>query len=370
MSWGQTTSTGGSLTVTATDPSGAAVPGAALEVKDLSTNDIRRATTQANGVYTFLNLRGGTYSVTVSAQGFANQVFESVVIRTSLETEVKAALKLGATTESVTVTASEVPIVQTEASAIATNFDTKQVFNLPELGRSAWGLVYNVPGYASGTFNNLPGAAIVAADFDGVQSMSNRFREGGYAYGSSVIDPRMENIAEFTVTTSQLDLSGNGTSAMKISIVTKRGTNDYHGLLYEDFRNTVLNANSWSNNATTNAQGVGTARSITKLNNFGGSVGGPILKNKLFFFGTFSMQKNPNTTINSRTILNPLAQQGIYQYLGPNGAPVQVNLFQLAGIPVNKVNSVIGSQLSKINGITGGGLVTPSASDPNVSTYR
>jgi hypothetical protein len=369
---GQTTTTGGSLTVTVTDPSGAAVPGAELEVRDLATNDIRRASTQANGVYTFLNLPGGTYSLGISAQGFANQVFESVVIRTSLETEVKAALKIGTTTESVTVTASEVPLVQTEASTLATNFDTKQVFNLPELTRSTWGLVYNVPGYASGTFNNLPGAAIVAADFDGVQSMSNRFRGGGYTYGTSVIEPRLENIAEFTVATSQLDLSGNGTSAMKISIVTKRGTNEYHGLLYEDFRNTVLNANSWSNNANVNAQGVGTARPITKLNNFGGSLGGPILRNKLFFFGTYSMQKNPNTSINSRTILNPLAQQGIYQYIGPGGAPVQVNLFQIAaaaGIP-SVVNPVIKSQLAQINTITSQGLVTPSASDPNVSTYR
>jgi len=367
--WSQTTTTGGSLTITVTDPSGAAVPDAALEVRDLSTNDIRRASTQVNGVYTFPNLPGGTYSMTVSAQGFSNQVFESVVIRTSLETEVKAVLKVGTTSESVTVSASEVPLVQTEASALATNFDTKQVFNLPQLSRSAWGLVYDVPGYASGTFNNLPGAAIVAADFDGVQSMSNRFREGGYTYGTSVIDPRIENISEFTVTTSQLDLSGNGTSAMKISIVTKRGTNAFHGLLYEDFRNTVLNANSWSNNANVNAHGVGTARPITKYNNFGGSVGGPIRRNKLFFFGTYSMQKNPNTTINSRTVLNPLAQQGIYQYLGPGGTPVQVNLLQIAGMPVNQVNPVIQSQLAKINSITSQGLVTPSASDPNVSTY-
>lgn len=369
--WGQTTTTGGNLNVSVTDPTGGAVPNADLELKDPSTNVVRHGTTLPNGVYTFLNLPGATYSLTVSAKGFSNQVFESVVVRTSVETDVKATLKVGATTESVLVTAAETPLLQTESSTLSTNFDTRQVFDLPQLTRSALSLINDVPGYASGTFNNLPGGAIVSAEFDGTQSMSNRFRDAGFAYGTSVVDPRLENIAEFTVTTSQLDLGGNGTSAMRISIVTKRGTNQYHGLLYEDFRNTVLNANSWNNNATTNAKGVGIARPITKYNNFGVNVGGPIRKNKLFFFGTFSEQKNPGTSINSATILNPLAQQGIYQYPGPTGANQQVNLFQIAsanGIPAG-LNPVIKSQLGQINTLTSQGLVTPNPSDPNVSTY-
>lgn len=371
--WAQTTTTGGNLNVTVVDPSGAAIPGAQLEAKDLATNAIRHGETLANGVYTFLNLPGGTYSLNVSANGFASQAFESVQIQTSIETNIKATLKIGTTTETVVVTSSETPIVQTESSTLSTNFDTKQVFELPQLTRSAMSLVYDVPGYASGTFNNLPGGATVSAEFDGTQSMSNRFRDSGLfgGYGSSVVDPRLENIAEFTVTTQQLDLSGNGTSAMRISIVTKRGTNQFHGLLYEDFRNTVLNANSWNNNATTNAKGQGIARPITKYNNFGVSVGGPIKKNKLFFFGTFSEQKNPNTSIGSASILNPSAQQGIYSYLGPTGAVQQVNLFQIAqanGIPAT-LNPVIKSQLAQINSLTSSGLVTPNPSDPNTSTY-
>jgi hypothetical protein len=381
--WSQTTSTGGTLNVSVADQSGAAVPNANLELRDPATNDIRRGATQANGAYTFLNVPGGTYSLTIAAPGFANQVFESVQVKTSLETDLKATLKVGTTAESVTVTASETPLVQTEASTIANNIDTKQVFNLPVLGRNAFSLIYTTPGWASGTngsssgtFDNLPGAAIVSAEFDGTQSMSNRFRSSGYGYGSSVIDPRLENIAEFTVSTSQLDLSGNGTSAMRISIVTRRGSNQFHGRLYEDFRNTVLNANSWSNNANVNAQGVGTPRSITKFNDFGGSVGGPIIKNKLFFFGTWSERKNPATsvaTINNAppSILNPLAQQGIFQYRDNAGNLQQVNLFQIAaqnGLPAT-LNPVIKGELSAINGILDKGNVTPNASDPNVSSF-
>src|SRR5215469_6632005 len=105
----QTTSTGGNLNVTVSDPAGGAVPNASLEVKDLSTNVVTRGVTQGTGKYTFQGLPGGAYSLTVSASGFSNVVFASVVIKTSLETHVDAALKIGTTSESVTVSATETP---------------------------------------------------------------------------------------------------------------------------------------------------------------------------------------------------------------------------------------------------------------------
>ena len=379
--WGQTSSTGGTLNVTVLDPSGAAIPGAALELKDLSTNDIRRAEAQANGVYSFLNLPFGTYELKVTSGGFAAQVFQSVEIQTGRETDVRATLKLGTSTESVTVSATESPLVQTESSQLTATIDTKQVFNLPVLGRSAFGLTFLTAGWQSstvgdstsntGTFNNLPGGAIVSADFDGTAGMSNRFRSSGYnAYGTTVVQPRIENIAEMSISTAQLDLSGNGTSAMRISIVTKRGTNEYHGRLYEDFRNTVLNANSWGNNANVNAQGVGTPRSITKFNEFGGSIGGPIIKNKLFFFGTWSEQKNPRTFTATANVLNSLAQQGIYQYKDSAGNFQPIDLFKIAaanGLPA-AVHSNIANQLKQISGVLDHGILSPNQSDPNIST--
>src|SRR5262249_33491427 len=275
----------------------------------------RRSSTQASGVYTFPNLPGGTYQLKVSATGFVTQLFESIVIGTSLETDVHVALKIGGMAETITVNSTETPLVQTESSTLSTSIDTKQVFNLPVMGRTASTPAMLTPGWATttngsttGTFNNMPGGAIVSADFDGTAGMSNRFRSSGYnSYGTTVVSPRIENIQEMTITTGQLDLSGNGTSAMRISIVTKRGSNAFHGRLYEDFRNTVLNSNSWSNNANVNSQGVGIPRSITKYNEFGGSIGGPLKKNKLFFFGTWSEQKNPNTSTPSATVLNSLA---------------------------------------------------------------
>src|SRR5262245_11860164 len=123
---GQTTSTGGTLNVSVFDPSSATVPGASLELRDLSTNDMRRGETQANGVYSFPNLPFGTYELKVSAQGFVAQVFQAVQIQTGRETGVRAALKIGAAAESVTVTTAETPLVQLESSALITTIDTKQ----------------------------------------------------------------------------------------------------------------------------------------------------------------------------------------------------------------------------------------------------
>src|SRR5207244_5220656 len=97
----------------------------------------------------------------------------------------------------------------------------------------------------------------------------------------------------------ELGLRGTGPPAMRIAVVTRHGTNAYHGRVYEDFRNTVLNANSWSNNAR------GLARNILKLNDFGVSAGGPILKNKLFFFGTYAESIQPGSTSSTANVLTP-----------------------------------------------------------------
>jgi len=129
--WVQTTSTTGSLNVSVVDPSGAAIPEATLELRDTATNDVRRGATQNSGVYTFANLPGSTYQLKVSETGFAAQLFESVVVRTSLETDIHVTLKLGATSETITVDDTAAPLIQTESSTLSTSIDTKQVFNLP-----------------------------------------------------------------------------------------------------------------------------------------------------------------------------------------------------------------------------------------------
>ncbi|HEV3198702.1 MAG TPA: TonB-dependent receptor [Bryobacteraceae bacterium] len=366
--WSQTTN--GSVTVTVLDPTGASVPGAQLEIKDVATNDIHKGITSVSGTYTFVSLVFGTYQLTISCKGFQNQVFDAVEVQTARQTEVHATLKVGSTTDTVTVSSGESPLVDTTSSMLADTLDTKQVVNLPVTGRNVMSFAFLVPGFAntgvassSGTWNNMPGGAVVGADFDGTPGISNRFRSGGFNYGTTAVQPRIEDVGEMTISTGQLDLSGTGTSAMRIAIVTRHGTNQYHGRLYEDFRNTVLNANSWSNNAR------GQVRNILKLNDFGVSVGGPILKNKLFFFGTYAESIQPGSSTASANVLTPGAQQGIFSYKDAAGNLQSVNVMQIAGnagFPT-AINPIMGGQLQKVNGVLNQGTLSPT-SDPNFNS--
>jgi Carboxypeptidase regulatory-like domain len=373
--WAQT-GTSGSISVTVVDTSGGFVPGAELQLRDLSTNVVVKAETQGNGAYTFPSLTFGTYELTVSKTGFESQTFQSVQVQTSRVTDIRATLKVGSTTSNVTVISAETALVETDSSVIADTVDTRQVVNLPVGGRNVFLFSLLVPGWTAtgapgstaqttGTFDNMPGGAIQSANYDGTPANASRFRSSGYGYGYSAVQPRIENIAEMTVSTAQLDLSGSGTSSMGINMVTRRGTNGFHGRLFEDFRNTALNANSWYNND----HGLPTA--IIKLNDFGGSFGGPIWRNKLFFFGTYAESIQPGANTATASVLSPAAQQGIFTYKDSTGATQSINLMTLAagaGAP-STLNPLVASQFQKINGSLNAGALTPT-SDPNIQSLN
>ncbi len=359
------------ISVTVNDPAGAAVPGATLALKDVDTNVVTKAATASNGAFSFPSVTFGRYQLTVSKTGFDTQVFDNLQVQTGRTTDIKAVLRLGTTQQTVTVQG-ESPLVETDSAVISDTIDTKQVVNLPLQGRNMFSLAFLIPGWSStqpgssgGTFDNMPGGAIGGAEVDGTQAISNRFRSGGFTYGTSVVQPRIEDIAEMTISTAQLDLSGNGVSAMKISLVTRRGSNAFHGRLFEDFQNTDLNANSWSNNARN------LPRNIVKLNDFGGSVGGAIKKNKLFFFGTYAQSIQPSSISASASVLSPSAQAGVFQYKATNGSIQSVNVLQIGSSAggTSAINSNIATQLSQINGVLGSGILSPT-SDPNISTLN
>jgi hypothetical protein len=364
------TSTTGSVTVTVSDPTGAVVPGAALELTDISTNVTTRATTLEAGSYTFPNLAFGEYRLTVTQKGFAAQQVNSIIVQTGRNTDVRVTLKITGSTETVSVTA-ETPLIESNASVLADTIDVKQVVSLPMESRNVYNMTFLVPGWAAtganssvGTFNNLPGGAIVSADFDGSPGISNRFRSGGYAYGTVVVQPRIEQVEEMTIQTAQLDLGGTGNSAMRISVVTRRGSNAFHGRLFEDFRNSALNANSWLSNAR------GIPKAVFKLNDFGGAVSGPVIKNKLFFFGTYAESIQPFSTTATATYLSPAAQQGLFSYRDSRGALQTVNVLQIGqgGGGSGTVLPSIANQFSKINGVVSQGILTQNPSDPNLAT--
>lgn len=360
--WGQQ-GTVGTVSVIVADQSGGIVSGAALQLEDLSTNSIRKAETPASGTYVFAGLPIGTYRLTVSKSGFSTEVRDSVMVHAAQVTDISVSLKVGVATETVEVHESSTPLLDVTSNTIATTIDMKQIEDLPLSGRDLSQLAQLAPGYTSstadggGTWNGLPSIA-QGNNVDGIISSTSRMKFAGDT--APQVSPRIENIQEMVVQTGQMDLNqGFGQSAMQSTFVTRRGTNAFHGRVYEDFRNSYLNANSWNNDAA------GLKKNPLILNNFGGSVGGPILKDKLFFFGSFSTSRQPGGYEATAVALTPSAQQGIFTDSNGN----QINLFtqvaQPNGLPTT-IAAPIADGMTKINSSESSAGLTPTA-DPNVS---
>ena len=329
----------GTVTVTVLDPSGSVVQGADLELRDIATNDTRKATTQEQGVHTFPNLSLGKYTLTVKKAGFQSQQFTEVIVEAAKTTDITANLRVGAISETVEVSGGNAPLVETTTNAIGSTIDMKQIEDLPIQGRDLAQLSQLIPGYTGGqnniggTWNGLP-SIDQGSNIDGIVGSSSRMKFGGNS--EPAVSPRLESIEEMTVQTEQLDMNqGFGQASMQVNFVTRRGSNAFHGRVFEDFRNAALNANSWNNDALTaidpaNPQ----TKNPVKLNDFGGSIGGPLLKNKLFFFGTFAMQKQPGTVQANNWLFTCAAQQGVFTYQIRTGTVHTVNLIQWQVMPV------------------------------------
>lgn len=357
--WGQMGATG-TITVAVQDASGAVVPGASLALRNLETNDVRTAPAQASGSYTFVGLPPATYELTVSKGGFQSEVFNLITVQAARVTDLKATLKVGAVAQRVVVTAQATPIVARTTNAISTTLSMKNIEDLPLQGRDVGELATLTPGY-NGTWNGLPQAA-QGNNVNGVLSSSSRMKFGGNSHPA--ISARLEDMQEMTVQTDQLDLNqGYGQGDMQVNYVTRRGSNAFHGSVFEDFRNTSLNSNSWYNNAT------GLPKATLIRNDFGGDFGGPIVKNKLFFFGSFEMTKQPGSFVTTDTFLTPAAQAGNLIITNSDGSKQTINvLSQIAqpnGLP-SSVNPVIASEQQLINSSIGSG-VTSATSDANIS---
>lgn len=348
--WAQAGSQG-SVVVSVTDPSGGVVPGTTLTLVAQRTNDTRTATTSGSGGYTFVNLPIGTYTLTIAKTGYDKAVYDSVLVQASQTTSVAASLKVGATSQTVSVSAETTPLLDTSSNAIGLVVDVKQIEDLPLQGRDLTQFSQLVAGY-NGTYNGLP-STDQGSNIDGVIGNSSRSKFTGNI--EPAVTPRLEDIEQMTVQTDQLDLnSGFGQASTQVNFVSRRGGNQFHGRAYEDFRNSGLNANSWANDAA------GLRKNKLILNDFGVSVGGPVVRDKLFFFGTFSMSKQPGSNTTTNDVFTAAAQAGNFTYSGGT-----VNLLTVAqqsglGIP-SAVNSVIAAQFQAINSAASAGNFTSTS---------
>ncbi|HKW65359.1 MAG TPA: TonB-dependent receptor [Candidatus Acidoferrum sp.] len=360
--WGQITGQG-TIAVRVLDQSGAAVADAKLTLVDLASSRTETAMAGPSGTYTFVALTVGTYKLTVEKTGFQQQVIEAVAVQATRTTDVTVTLTVGTQATQVTVS-EQAPIAERTSNAITGTIDLNQVEDLPVVGRDVSQLSRIVPGAVSNggetTWNGMPLAA-TGNNIDGVIANTSRMKFAGAS--QPLVEARIEDIQEMTVQTDQLNTNtGFGQSDFQVNFVTRRGSNVFHGRLFEDHRNSALNANSWVNDAS------GAAKPKYHLNDFGGSIGGPIIKNKLFVFGSYAMSKQPGSyETGGTTFPTQAAQAGNFTWSDSSGTHTVNLLSQIAGLSSTAVNPVSATLFSNINGSLSGGAVTPTG-DPNINS--
>ncbi len=275
----------GSITGTVTDPSGAIVPNAKVSVVDAEKGYTFSATTGSDGRYVVRQLSPGKYNVTVEVAGFQGQKKENIAVSVNDNIGVDFALKVGAAAEVVDVQATGVEL-QTQDAVTGQVIDRKLINDLPLVGRGVLDLAYLTPGITEvdtdcqGCMaNNFTsnGSRNATADIllDGVSSTN--FEQNSGILAPTYI-PSVDAVEEFKVQQSNFSAEFGFTGATVVNVVTRSGTNKFHGSLYEFLRNEKLDANDWFNDLH------GDPRAPLRKNDFGGTIGGPIVKNKTFFF--------------------------------------------------------------------------------------
>jgi hypothetical protein len=282
----------GSIVGTVTDNSGAVVPGATVTITNLGTNEVRTAKTNAAGDYSFVNLVPASYKVAVQMASFKRFERQGAEVEVNTATRVDAKLQVGATTETVEVT-TNAPLLQTESGSLGDEVQSKQVDAMPLNGRNTMNLMDLVPGVVpQGTtqtgvaMNQGTGTGSVAwGNYQiggGMPTQSSIFIDGSPTMimqkNSASLVPTADTIQEFQVQTSGVSPEFGRFGGGVVSMTTKSGGNQFHGTAYEYIRNKILNATPFFTNRA------GLPKGQNNQNQFGGTVGGPIWKNKAFFF--------------------------------------------------------------------------------------
>jgi hypothetical protein len=312
----------GSITGFVKDPSGAVVSRVQITLLRKDTNTRLTTETDANGSYQFLQLPPATYSLTAEASGFKKVSFATVVVQVDLVTRVDMQLEIGNVAEVVEVGAAT-PILEADKSTLSSAIDSRAISNMPLNARQFLDLAFLTPGVLPTATGTQGGGFSVA----GARSQSNIFLVDGVSNQDTQINSPLNNfritdaVQEFTVQTSvALPEFGRG-SGGQVNIVTKSGTNQFHGSAFEYVRNTVFDAADFFTNK------LGGKKNPLNRNQFGGTLGGPILTDRLFFFLSYEGFRQVAPTVSSTrvpdaaeraSVTDPISRQVLQFWPEPN----------------------------------------------------
>ena len=303
------------LTGTVADPAGAVVPNATVKVTNEATNVEQSTTTNVEGRYFFPSVRPGTYRLTVAQQGFKQFVSSGIVLQVNQAAKLDVSLEVGAITESVQVSTAA-PVLETESSSRGAVIDQTKIVELPLNGRDYNQLALLSPGVLAptprlqsigfrGAFNvNGNRAFQNAFQLDGVDntSYSNSFR----GMNVQVVQPSIEALQEFKIQTNAYSAEFGRSSGALINAVIRSGSNNLHGTLYEFHRNDNLDAANFFANRS------GLKKPFRLRNQFGAAVGGPIVRDKTFFFGDYEGLRDRAGTVRLSSVPQPIWRQGLF----------------------------------------------------------
>ena len=356
---GQTATTA-RITGQVTDAQGAVIGGATVRLVDKSTNQERTTTTNEEGRYAFPNLTPGTYDISVTKQGFRRESVANVLAEVTKSVIVDLSIQAGGTAEQVTITAAGEVQLQKDDAAVGNVIDSEKLSYLPSADRQVTSLLTLQPGVP--TSGEVTGARADQNTFnlDGVDVSDNVI---GLPFRTIIPTP-VESIQEFRVTVSNSTASFGRSAGSQVELVTKRGTNLFHGTLYEYHQDAALNSNSWTNNS------LGLRRPGDTDNRFGGSVGGPIWKEKIFFFFNYEGRRQAAAQQFTRQVPTDSLKAGILKFQDATGSIVSYNpkTFDPLGIGSNPAVLAVLARMPAPNNFSAGDGLNTAGFTANVPT--
>lgn len=327
----------GDVLGTVTDPSGAVVANAKVTIRNLATNASRDAQTGANGEYVFNLLPPGHYALSVEAQGFKSYKIDDLSLSAGDRSRLDVALQVGNTSESVEVTTAA-PLLQTDTSSVGSTVSEQIVADLPLNGRNLTNLVTLQPGVNAG----LAGSIVAGGRPDDRRQSSEVVANGQREYYNSTmldgidnnerfyglggIKPSIEAIQEVHVQTNNFPAEVGRSAGAVVTIITKSGTNKFHGSLYEYFRNDKLNSKDYFTPQ-------GAKKPEWRQNQYGGSISGPIRKDKTFFYFDVEQYRLVQGLTSPQQVVPSQADIALVNGLGEAQDPVGALVFSLYPAP-------------------------------------